>query len=73
MTPEEAVAAARFAVKYRLLLPAEAVGVLLAELDARGVAIARVRELVDRELMAECCSACYSLGVQFKQLLDGAR
>ena len=45
MTPDEAVAAARFTLKRGLPVPAGIVGVLLAELDARGVAIERVREL----------------------------
>ena len=45
MTPDEAVAAARFGVKHGHYVEPEVVGVLLAELDARGVAIERVREL----------------------------
>lgn len=48
MTPDEAVAAARFGVKHGHYVEPEVVGVLLAELDARGVAIERVRELCDQ-------------------------
>jgi hypothetical protein len=45
VNPEQAMAAARAVVKHDDWAPAWVVGVLLAELDARGVAIERVREL----------------------------
>jgi hypothetical protein len=62
MNPDEAVAAARFVVKHghvREQVPREVVGVLLGELDARGVAIERVRELhsptrYTRDVCEEC-------------------
>jgi hypothetical protein len=49
MTPDEAMAAARAAVKHWHPLPPRIAGVLLAELDSRGVAIERVRELCNEQ------------------------
>lgn len=48
MNVDEAVAAARFEVKHGHYVEPEVVGVLLSELDARGVAIERVREWLDQ-------------------------
>jgi hypothetical protein len=49
MTPGEAVMAARWTLKRDVSCPPEVVGALLAELDSRGVAIERVRELLNDE------------------------
>jgi hypothetical protein len=45
VTPEQAVAAARWTLKRDVSCPPLVVGALLTELDSRGVAIERVREL----------------------------
>lgn len=55
MTPDAAVVAARAAVKHGHALSPRIVGILLTELDARGVAIERVREL--HQSGHECPSA----------------
>jgi hypothetical protein len=62
MTPEQAMAAARAVVKYDDWAPAEVVGVLLAELDARGVAIERVRELHQDERAGAIPRRCFICG-----------
>jgi hypothetical protein len=60
MTPDAAMVAARAAVKCGHALSPRVVGALLAELDARGVAIERVRELhyatEPGEWICEACS-----------------
>jgi hypothetical protein len=71
MTPDEAAAKARFAVKIGAPIPPEIVGVLLAELDARGVAIERVRELVyDSGGWTLSCQEC-AVGPEIAKVLDG--
>jgi vacuolar-type H+-ATPase subunit I/STV1 len=62
VTPAAAQVRARFAVKHGQPVPPEVVGILLAELDARGVAIERVRELCEPEQ-----------DVELRQLIDELR
>jgi hypothetical protein len=58
VTPDEAQVQARFAVKYDDPVSPKVVGVLLAELDAHGVAIARIRELHTKHPDEDYCSTC---------------
>jgi hypothetical protein len=71
MTPDAAMVAARYAVKHDLLLPPRVVGVLLAELDARGVAIERVRRTCEEQAYVDHSRGYVVLAVEIVQALDG--